>query len=245
MMRRSMLCFMIMLLWAGFAQAKPVIADLSDYDIRIDSSFTGTSLLLFGARNEPGDVIVVVRGPKKKFVVQKKERIFGMWINTKRAVYPLLPDFFSMATSKPLDQMRNTEIFNPLQIGFNHLQFNATREMNDEQKQLFKQAILDYQTQKNLFVSKVDNTTFMGETLFKTRIDFPDNIPRGTYTAEIYLIADGVLKGMQSIPVTVTKAGIDSIIYNMAHQNPVLYGIICIIMAFSIGWGSSLLFRRS
>ena len=71
MIYRSILCLMMMVFWSLPLQAKPVIADLSDYDIRIDSSFTGTSLLLFGARNEPGDVIVVVRGPKKKFVVQK------------------------------------------------------------------------------------------------------------------------------------------------------------------------------
>lgn len=246
-MHRSIivLVLVLLLLSAFTAEAKPVIADLSDYDIRIDSSFNGTSLLIFGARNEPGDVIVVVRGPHKKFVAQKKERIFGMWINTKRAVYPLLPDFFSMASSKPLEQIQSGQIFKKLQIGFDQIEFNSVRELGDEQKQAFKQAILDYQSKKKLFSSKVDSTTFMGETLFKTRIDFPDNIPRGTYSAEVYLVSGGTLVGIQSIPITVTKVGFDALIYDMAHESPALYGIICIILAFSIGWGANLLLRKN
>jgi hypothetical protein len=47
------------------AVASPVVADMSNYEITMDSNFNGTRLFMFGARNESGDVIAVIRGPEK------------------------------------------------------------------------------------------------------------------------------------------------------------------------------------
>ena len=80
-MHRFILLLFLFAFISNASQAKPLVADLSQYRIEIDSGFTGTRLLLFGSRNEIGDIVVVVRGPEKNFSVRKKERILGMWIN--------------------------------------------------------------------------------------------------------------------------------------------------------------------
>jgi outer membrane receptor protein involved in Fe transport len=75
-------------------------------------------------------------------------------------------------------------------------------------------AFLDHHAAKKLYVSNPESIKFMGETLFKTVIDFSDTIPSGTYTAEIYLLSDGEVVGMQSTPITVEKSGLDAFVYN-------------------------------
>ena len=42
---------------------QPLVADLSAHEISITTGFSGTELLLFGATEGEGDVIVVIRGP--------------------------------------------------------------------------------------------------------------------------------------------------------------------------------------
>ena len=80
--------------------------------------------------------------------------------------------------------------------------------------------------------------------LFKTTIEFPDNIPPGDYTAEIYLISNGDIIGMQSTPIRVVKSGLDAFVYNYAHTSPILYGITAVVLALFIGWFGGRLFEK-
>ncbi len=49
---------------ADFARAEQaLVVDLSDREVEITADFNGSSVLMFGALDMPGDVIVVVRGP--------------------------------------------------------------------------------------------------------------------------------------------------------------------------------------
>ena len=59
------------LLLAGDGRATPLVADLSDYLVAITTGFSGTNVLLFGAIDEPGDVVVVVRGSDRPVVSNK------------------------------------------------------------------------------------------------------------------------------------------------------------------------------
>ena len=86
--------------------------------------------------------------------------------------------------------------------------------------------------------------TIMGETLFKTAIYFPEKIPRGEYTAEVYLLRDGVVTAMQSTPLMVNKEGMDAFIYDLAHHYPMFYGIVSVLIALSFGWVASVAFRK-
>lgn len=222
------------LLWcimAVGAQAKPLIADMSGYRIEIDSGFTGTSLLLFGARNETGDVIVVVRGPTKDYMIRKKEQVGGfLWLNRRRQKLENVPAFYVIASSKPLKDIRNSEIFKPLGIGFQHLVTQGKEE--------FVNAFLTHQHVNTLYTT-LEKVSFMDESLFKLSLPFPDNIPRGRYTVDIYLINDGVLTSMQSIPLRVERTGFDAFVSEAAQQNGLLYGLFAVIMALGIGWGAS------
>ncbi len=222
----------------------PLIADLSAYSIRIDSGFTGTRLLLFGARAEGGDVVVVIRGPDKAFDIRKKERVGGMWVNRQSVVLDKVPFFYAAASSKPLERIRSGGLFTGRNIGDEGVLARAgmkARAGIDMRE--FMQAFLDQQRLRRLYAPDI-RLQFMGETLFKASIDFPDIIAEGKYTAETYLFSEGALIGMQAVPILVEKTGLDAFVHRAAHRAPLLYGLAAIAIAVGVGWAASRAFEK-
>lgn len=224
---------------------KPLVADLSRHVIEIDSSFTGTDLLLFGTRNATGDVVVVIRGPERGFVLRKKERVAGIWINRKEQSFKRLPQYYAVASTRPLETLEQEWLLRQQEIGLEYLPFTHGAETAPgEDAQEFIEALLRERERSHLYNYNIREISFMGESLFKTVIHFPDNIPRGTYSAEVYLINDGRIMGMQSTPLVVRKEGFDAFVFDLAHRHSLIYGLLAVIIALIAGWGAGAIFRK-
>lgn len=222
----------------------PVVADLSNYHIAIDSGFNGTRIFLFGARNDNGDIVVIVRGPNKNYMVRKKESIGGIWVNRQRMKFYNVPDFYAVASSKPLEDIAQAGLFEQLGIGQDTLLMPPPNIRLKDSFSEFEAAFLRFQQRQGLYAGTSEKVNFMAETLFKTVVEFPDNIPSGTYTAEIYLISDGEVVGMQSTPIHVVKSGLDAAIYQFAHRQPAFYGLTAICLALFAGWAAGRLLGK-
>lgn len=231
---KAWLTFLLLFIMPVSAQAIPLVADISSHRIEIHSGFTGTQILLFGARNDPGDIIVVIRGPEKEFVVRRKERTAGIWINREEERFAHVPHFYAVAGSRPLDQVRQFKLFDSLGI----IRPESVSE------NIFEQAMRRILAEQDVYQPFTGTIDFMGETLFKATFNFPDNMPRGTYLAEVYLFSDGLLSGMQTIPLEVQKIGFDAFLYDAAHQHSLVYGLMAIVIALGIGWSANWLFQR-
>lgn len=227
---------------AAIGTGKPIVADVSQSAIEIHSSFSGIKLLVFGARNDNGDIVTIIRGPERDFYVRKKERIAGIWINKDEMLFKNVPDFYMVASSKPLSEIKAPYLFQPLKIGMDSV-LGLSAQANPMERE-FSNALIRNQQKRHLYGQEPADVTFMEETLFKTFVQFPHNIPRGTYTAEIYLFSDGELRGMESTPIRVFKTGMDAIIYDLAHRHPAIYGMLAVIMALSAGWIASRIFEK-
>lgn len=225
------------------AHAKPLVADISIHDIKIDSGFTGTEILLFGAKNEAGDLVVVLRGPEKDFIVRRKEQVFGIWMHREEVRIDDAPVYYALASTRPIDNIRNPRLLNTLQLGTDHLLHKPINHSEEEQEE-FYDAFLRNRKNMRLYPGSDGLITFMGETLFRTVINIPDSIPRGTYTAEAYLISEDQLLGMQVTPLSVTKTGFDAFIFDLAHEHPYFYGAVAILLALFAGWVAGLIFSK-
>ena len=232
----------------GFTQpvmaAKPIIADLSDYQISIDSSFTGGDLLLFGARNDPGNIVVVVRGPERNVTIRKKSRQAGMWMNTEQATFLNVPYYYALTGTAEVDRLSDSPVYDLLNLGFEKIDLTSPRPLAPHTRDEFAKAFIQSQLDRGLYRDFKEPMTFMGATLFKTLIEFPDTLPRGDYSAEIYLVDNGVLRAAQTLPIEVKKIGSDAFIYDLAHRMPLLYGILAVLIAIVVGWGISATFGR-
>lgn len=236
----------IMICSAGQVMAKPLVADLDSRKIEINSGFSGKDLLLFGARNDVGNIVLVVRGPEKDYTVRKKEKIAGIWVNSQQVEFKSLPGFYTIASSRPLEVIKNDVLLDSLNIGLPNILFEPTEAVDGDVVGFFKDALLENKQAAKLYPlnGQYGNVSFIGDTLFKSSVHFPETIPRGAYTAEVYLFSDGGLTSVQSTPIIVQKTGFDAFIYDLAYEYSFLYGVIAILIALTAGWLASVLFQK-
>lgn len=218
----------------------PMVADISQERVEIHSSFTGLQLLVFGARNQPGDLVVVARGPVADVTLRRKERIAGMWMHTDREKYTNLPLFYGYASTRPLERVAPASTLRALGIGGEEVVLNS----NSRSRQLFTDALEQHMERYRVWQLPFGEITFFGETLFKAKIDLPDRLPRGQFTVEVYLFERGQLIGFQTIPMLTYKTGFDARVYDTAQGHTWLYGIVAILMALAGGWLAHRLFHR-
>lgn len=242
---RHVLVVFALLCAAVPAARAQLVADLSEHLIAITTGFVGTDVLLFGAIEGPGDVVVVVRGPSRTEIVRRKARIAGIWVNEREMALQNVPSFYAVASAKPLTEILSTVARTRHEIGFDYLHFTPSRAASPDQVEAFRRALIRNKESDDLYVEETGKVTFLGSRLFRTRIYFPSNVPTGTYTADVFMVRDGAVISAQSTPLVVSKVGFGAELFDFAHRRPALYGILAVVVALAAGWLAGVAFRRT
>lgn len=224
--------------------AEPLVADLSDHLIAITTGFTGAQVLLFGATDGPGDVVVVVRGPTGRAIVRRKDRIFGIWLNNASRDFAEVPNFYAVASSRPLDQLLPQPVAEKYNIGLENLSIRPISDPGSAATADMLKALNRIKIDEALYQPAAGRVTFLGDRLFRVDFHFPANVPTGSYLVEVLLIRDGQIASAQTTPLVVSKIGVGADIFEFAHRHSAAYGIICIVIALLAGWAAHLAFRR-
>jgi uncharacterized protein (TIGR02186 family) len=228
---------------AGPARGDAVVADLSAHLIAITSGFSGTSVVLFGATDGPGDIIAAVRGPEREMTVWRKGKIAGLWVNAESMTYSNVPSFYAVAASRPLDEVLSPSAATLYRIGTANLRLQSKPVATGERVQRFAKALVEEQQRLGLFAGEPGKITFLGERLFRATFAFPANVPTGSYLVEVFLARDRDVVGGQTTPLRVEKVGIDAEVSDFARREAALYGAIAVLTAVVAGWLASLPFR--
>jgi uncharacterized protein (TIGR02186 family) len=227
--------------------AQDLVADLSDHLIAISTGFTGASVVLFGAVEEPGDVAVVVRGPLETVVVRRKDRAFGVWLNADNATFADIPSFYSAASTRPLEELAPAPVLERHGIGLDNLEFNPVGfdGTPTRRTEVFRRALVRRMQARGLYAAEGGTVSFLGGRLFRTTVHFPANVPTGQYMVSVFLLRDGDVVSAQTTPLFVNKIGLGAEIYAFARREAAIYGVIAIVIAVSAGWLASAAFRQT
>jgi len=229
--------------WGFEAQARPIISGISANEVNIDTKFSGAEVLLFGAKGDAGNIIITVRGPKKNYLVSKKDRFLGVWYNKDRIKFKnaySYYSFFSSLTNKDIE----SGLLSRLEIGEEQIKFDIKNGVDERQDAEFKIKFMDKLTEQNLYLNNPNSIEFLDETLFKVMLTFPKNVMMGVYTVEIYLVDENNLVAFQSIPITVHQVGLSARINQFAYNNSVIYGIFAILIAVVAGFLANYVFTK-
>jgi uncharacterized protein (TIGR02186 family) len=229
---------------AGAVRAQALIADLSSHLIAITTGFTGTDVLLFGAVEEAGDVVVVVRGPVGDAAVRRKDRIAGVWVNAERLDFRDVPSYYAVAASRPLSDIGTPALLARHGIGLDFLRLTPAEDVSEARAQPFRSALVRIKQSDNLFSAEVGRVTFLGQRLFRTSVAFPANVPVGSYLVEVLLVRDGEVVSAQTTPLIISKVGFGADLFDFAHNQAALHGLVAILVALMAGWAAHLIFRR-
>jgi uncharacterized protein (TIGR02186 family) len=247
MFRLFILTFLLTITSLSQSQSRPIISGISTNEIKIDSDFTGQKILLFGAKGGVGDVVIVVRGPKKNYIVNKKAKILGVWHNKSRVEFDDVYSYYSFFSTNP--EARNSQLFKNLEMGKENIHFKTkppkkSKKKNEQDKIGFSIQLVDKLSVNNLYLENPSEVDFLDETLFKVMLDFPKNISRGEYLVEIYLVDDDNLTAFQSIPIYVKQVGFSAKVNDMAHYQSFRYAMLSILLAVVAGFIANVVFNK-
>ena len=242
--------FLALVVWIGLAApagaAEPLVADLTSHLVAITTGFTGTQVVLFGATDGTGDVIVVVRGPERDTVVRRKRRVAGLWINTRDMTFTGVPGYYAVFSSRPLEDIAPPAMQSLHQIGLANLRLGvAEQNRSAEDIADFRAALIRTRQREGLFPETVGRVSFLGDRLFRATIAVPADVPTGNYGIEIFLVRDRAVVSGQTANLVVEEAGIAAEVHDFADRRALLYGVVAVIGAAMAGWLASLPFRNA
>ena len=225
-----------------------IVADLSQDNVEISTDFLGAKILLFGAYDgkKGDDIIIVVTGPKGLVTVQKKEKVFGVWVNTQKINYINSPKYLNILSNRDINDILNQRTRKIAEIGLNNLnvRIQPGKVVSKEKEKIWRKALT-----RNMLKSKLwslnENSVYLNKNvLFRSYLTLPSNVPTGIFNVKILHYRNNKLISKETSTINVLKSGISAEIYNIAQNYSTLYGIFAVLLAVLIGWITNLIFRK-
>lgn len=242
------LAVLLLMLSPAPALAVSLATDLSSREIAITSSFNGTSLLLFGSKNAGRgagdvDIIAVVHGPEQPMTIYRKQRVAGIWVNSRPVRFHNVPGFYAIASNRPLEEIADADYLRRENIGPTNLVLLSVEDVGLDELADLRRAIVDDRRRAGMYIAENGAVTFPAGDLFRANIFFPARVPVGDYRVIVRMMRDGREIGRTTTVVTVGKQGLEQWIYTTAHSQPLAYGLAAILIAVAAGWTAALVFR--
>lgn len=235
------------------ARAETLVTALSSDKVAITSNFTGSQVVIFGtverdaqtvSRAGAYELVVTLTGPTRTTIARRKERVAGLWINRESERLANVPSFLAIATSAPIGDVAGNPVRARQGLGFDMLPTRGVPDALPPIRNDFDAAFFRLMQKRGLFRMTEGSVTFLSPSLFKTPIDLPANVPIGWYRATVYLFSGGVLLSKSTDNFVINKTGFESAVTNLAHSDPMIYGLMTVLIACLTGWLAGVLFRR-
>jgi uncharacterized protein (TIGR02186 family) len=237
-------------------QAERLIVSVSNHRVTVTPNYSGEELVLFGsvekdANTPPSrnsyDLVVTVAGPRADMVTRRKERRFGIWINTDSRQFLKVPTYLALFSNRPFDAIASPEVQRRQQLGLNNVLL--TQRVGGDYADVvpddaFRSAFVRLRSQHGLYREETSAVTFLTPTLFRAAIPLPANVPIGTYEVDVKLMADGAMIARERSAFELYKVGLEQIVANAARYHGFLYGLTTAGLALFVGWLASVVFRR-
>lgn len=240
---------LFLLLTALPAAAEEVVAGLSQNRISISTDFDGSEILIFGAvkrqdpivEDPPLQVLITVAGPSVPVTVRRKDRRFGIWVNTDSVEVDKAPSFYAVATSAPWSDVISDVEDLRHRVSIRRAIRSVGAEVTDSED--FTDALIRIRERNRLYQTNIGAVSLEEQTLFSTSVRLPANLTEGNYHARFLLTRGGRVIDSHDTVIAVQKVGLERFLYRLSRDNALLYGLMSLAIAIGAGWGASAIFR--
>ncbi|WP_299479710.1 TIGR02186 family protein [uncultured Roseibium sp.] len=250
---------MILGLTASAAQeedhSKDLVTALSSDMVSIQSNFTGTEIVIFGQASdidrrtsEPDDfqLAIVVEGPPQDITTRRKGRFLGVWVNREAERFQNVPSFYAVASTADIGQIAHRTILDEYSIGLHHINLAVSGVSNVplSDRDDFRRAFIRLRQQMGLYSEREASIEFLTDTMFRTTIPLPANIPVGDYRVKSFLFNQGELISETEQTLAVAKIGFEQVTFELAQNYPLVYGVLAVVLAIFTGWLAGVIFKK-
>jgi uncharacterized protein (TIGR02186 family) len=230
--------------------AERIVAGLSQNRVAITANFDGSEIIVYGAvrREQPApegplDVIVTVTGPAAPVTVRRKTRELGIWVNTQSVKVNSAPSFYAIATTRPLEAiLRDTDdLRHRITIPQAIRAIGATEVAPDVES--FTEALIRLRERGGAYQLEDGAVTLIDDTLLRADVALPASLTEGLFGVRIFLLREGSVVDVLETDIEVRKEGLERFLHRLAHERPLVYGLLALLVASLAGWGASAVFQ--
>lgn len=250
---RLFLVLLALLAMLAPAHGARLVSQLSNESIEITSSYAGERLTFFGSIEPdagtsepvtgPFHVVITIIGPTEDRIARRKTNNFGVWINTEQVEYENFPSYFHVLSSGRLTDITDVTTLTVNSILPEALTL-APATGDWWARPIFGQELVRLMTEQGLFGVQENGVNFLSSNFYSARLTLPSNAPPGPYIALTYVFKDGQIISRKSEGFAVRKIGFERFLALSSVQYPLLYGIVCVILALFTGWLGGVIFKR-
>lgn len=230
-----------------------LIADLSQPRVDINYGFQGAELLVYGAIQYPRGRVpdeeprlaVVARGPSQSIRVRQKQRVAGIWLNTRARDFATAPSYVAVATSRPIDELIDSRAAAIWEIGLESLALSPESGDDPARNRVFREGLIDLRRRAGLYREDANGVLVTENILYRARLVIPAAAPVGRYEVLVHLIRDGAVVATATRPLVVRQTGFEARISRYARDNSLPYGLAAVALALAAGWAASLIGRAA
>jgi uncharacterized protein (TIGR02186 family) len=239
------------------ASSERLVSTLSRHQVLVNSSFTGTSIVLFGTiepdtpasrrRTTGYDLVVTVTGPKQTLVARKKERLLVIWTNMDSRTFVNVPSYLAVLSTQPIEQFTVADVIRQQQLGLDNflLPQQVGPDLGDPgRNDVFRAQLVRLKTEHRLYSQKTNGVTLLTPTVFRTEITLPAEAQIGNYDVDIKVFADRQIVARAVSAFEIIKVGFEQFVATAARDYGLLYGLAAAMMAMVTGWFAAVVFRR-
>jgi uncharacterized protein (TIGR02186 family) len=247
----------ILLVGTFSASAERLVTSISRHQVSVNSSFTGTAIVLFGTiepdtraarrRASDYDLVVTVSGPKTTMVTRRKERVLGIWTNTAARTFVNVPSYLAVLSNQPFDQITDRDTLRRLQIGLDNIVLpqEIGPDIGDVARDdPIRVNFIRLKMEHRLYVQRTNGVTLLTPTVFRAEIPLPAGAPVGNYDVDVTVFANQEMLTRANSAFEIVKVGFEQFVATAARDYGLLYGITTVMMAVLTGWFAAVVFRR-
>jgi uncharacterized protein (TIGR02186 family) len=253
---KRLAALLLLAAFPAFAQSPPespesIVAGLSQSNVAITTDFVGSEILIYGAIKResppPGGaalhVIITVEGPPVEATVRRKSRQYGIWMNTAEVRVDRAPSFYAIASTAPLEDILSATEDLRHKISIPRAIRAVGISTATEGPAPFVEALVRLREGSGSYQTREGAVWLTEATLFRTDVALPANLTEGDYRVRMFLTRGGKVVDTLERGIAVRKSGLERLFYRMAHDQPLIYGLLALSVAALAGWAASALFR--
>lgn len=249
---RALLLALAATSWTA-ARAETVSIELATPKVEITSSFAGTSVVVFGVierdrktvpRRGGYQIVLTVAGPDQTVLVQRKERIAGIWVNARWQRFTDLPSFFAIDATRPVADIVYGPVARTRQLDLDYVGHGGEIRGTRGAREPFRAALVELKEAEGLYVERPGSVRMFRPDVFSAKIELPASVHVGRYKVTAYLFSDGTPLDNANVDLIVEKTGIEQTVFVWSTAYPLFYGIGVVLMALATGYLGGVLFRR-
>jgi uncharacterized protein (TIGR02186 family) len=240
--------FLVVLWVCGLLPARSGAADgnlfLNPTSISIGSFFQGAELKVTAVIPGNAEAVIEVQGPRREEQLVRKGRRWGMWMNAGDLTISDIPSLYFYAVTNPaLTTMPSA----PWGVAALERQSQITGAVQPEGEAFFFRQFIALKESEGMYLSEPGSIATEpgpeGTRRLMKVFWLPARVPPGVYQVSVRVVQDGgiVVAKQQELPIA--KVGLPSLVWALAHEQAVLYGIVAVIIALAAGFLMGFFFK--